>query len=233
VATRCLWAIGKLERLTGVYEAIEAEKVSEKRQKLESTLKDALVQLATGTSQSRGMRSSDRNVLYVPDPHVEYFDTGYNWIIVPIMTLEQIKNWAGEEYDVAIFVGEHAEEVAGSKNEKHNHFQDGPTNHTAADAEKQLFRSMDEEDIKVCSKDDLLTVTDVLTHFLEAFADLHTRSLNDDGTHREDVSPRQWGIMDLADAVEKVMVNQDIKTTGNGEVDTKSKRNAGLGVRCA
>jgi hypothetical protein len=103
----CLWAIGKLERLTGVYEAIEAEKVSEKRQKLESTLKDALVQLATGTSQSRGMRSSDRNVLYVPDPHVEYFDTGYNWIIVPIMTLEDMKNWAGEEYDVAIFVGEH------------------------------------------------------------------------------------------------------------------------------
>jgi hypothetical protein len=105
--------------LDDFYKKIEAEKTPEERRTLEERLRNALVMLATGsTGGGPGMRSSRHNILYVPEPHAEYYNTGYNWIIIPIMTLDQIKDWSGEQYEVAIFVGEHDEEVKNAKNEE-------------------------------------------------------------------------------------------------------------------
>jgi hypothetical protein len=33
----------------------------------------------------------------------QYYDVGCNWVIYPIMSVEEMKKWAGEKYDVAIF----------------------------------------------------------------------------------------------------------------------------------
>jgi hypothetical protein len=96
---------------------------------------------------------------------------------------------------------------------KNNHSQDGPTLHTAFDAEKELFGTMETEKIKICTKEDLIIVTDMLTHYLKAFADLHTRSRKDDGEPAEDVSsPRKLGIIDLADAVKTAIASNGIET---------------------
>lgn len=66
--------------------------------------------------------------------------------------------------------------------------RDEPAKHSRVDAEAKLFESMEAENTKICAKGDLIKVTDVLTHFLKAFADLHTRSRNDDGSRLEEVS---------------------------------------------
>lgn len=207
----CLWALGTVSRLDDLYEEIMKEENADDRQALEKRLGDALVRLATGTmGGSPGMRSSSRNILYVPYHRDKYYDGGYNWITIPIMTLEEIKDWDGSSYEIAIFVGEHGKAVESSENEEY-----GPSKHSAVDAEAALFGSMASENIKICTKEDLIKVTDVLTHFLKAFADLHTRSRrsrSDDGIPRKDVSPGNWGIIDLSDAVQRVMgSNEDTK----------------------
>jgi hypothetical protein len=248
----CLWAIGKVDRLKTFYEKIDSEDDPEKRKKLEKCLRDALVQLVLGTKGgSPGMKDNPRNLLFVPDSHADYYDTGYNWVIIPIMTLQEIKNWKGGSYEVAVFTGEHAEQTdlpedEKLKNEKYNHFQDGPTKYSAVDAEKQLFAGFsdfvntnDTEHITICSDEDLQKVTDALADFLKAFADLHTRSRNDDGTHVKSVSPRKRGIIDVAEGVRELAEEGTTKVTYDDSrngiealIARLSKKSSGSEVKC-
>ena len=167
------------------------------------------------------MKDVPQNILYVPNPHAEYYDIGYNWVIIPIMTLEKIKLWKGEPYEVAIFTGENAKKME-KKNEKYDHFKDGgPTTHSAVEAEKKLFAELDPEHINICSKNDLVKVTDVLTEFLKAFADLHTRSRIGDGEPPKIVSPRKWSVVDLADEVKRTFQAASKKKDEDATKNTK------------
>ena len=217
----CQWAIGKDADVDSFYLAIEEEENPEKRQQMEDRLRRALVLLATGTARKKqGMKDVPQNILYVPYPHTKYYDIGYNWVIIPIMTLEKIKKWKGEPYEVAIFTGENAKKIEGKK-EKYDHFKDGPTTHSAVEAEKKLFVGMDPEHINICSKDDLVIVTDVLTEFLRAFADLHTRSRIGNGEPPKIVSPRKWSVVDLADEVKRTFQAASKKKGQDATEDTK------------
>merc|ERR1712032_1408993 len=100
------------------------------------------------------MRSNPRNILYVPNPHAEFFDKGLNWVVFPIMTVEQMVNWKGGPYHVAIFVGEKKD--GGTKGD--SQWVDGQSKKTAKQAEQSLFSGLDKEKgIEVCSTKDLNT----------------------------------------------------------------------------
>ena len=202
-----LWVVGKLFELDRVYTTIWEERDRDKRELMEHILLEILVLLTTGTkSGNKGIKQSDYNILYVPNPHAMYYDDGYNWVIVPIMTLPEMKVWNGEPYEVAIFVGEHSQKAEDTVNEEYNHFQDGPTHKSAIEAEKQLLGILHEDTINICSNDDMLKVTNVFREFFKALADLHTRSSDEDGVPQE-VHPKNWGIIDLAGVVRTLMMH--------------------------
>jgi hypothetical protein len=62
---------------------------------------------------------------------------------------------------------------------------------------------MEPDSIQVCSTQDICIVTDVLIRFLKALADLHTRSLDDEGKITEKISPSLWGLIDWSKEVKK------------------------------
>jgi hypothetical protein len=103
----CRWLIGEIVELEDFCKRIDEETDLAEREKLMKYLTDALVMLATGTAGgSRGIRSNEHNTLAVPNPHAIFYDVGLNWIIAPIMTEDEMKNWNGEPYPVAIIAGE-------------------------------------------------------------------------------------------------------------------------------
>jgi hypothetical protein len=176
---------------------------SEERQKYEDRLRDALMKLYLGVPGSgKGLRSLPQNILLVPQHQDEFYDVFYNCVFVPILTAAEMENWNGETYRVAAFVGERyvSKDVV---KQTHNHFQDGKTKHSAETAEKNLFQGMEPDSIQVCSTQDICIVTDVLIRFLKALADLHTRSLDDEGKITEKISPSLWGLIDWSKEVKK------------------------------
>ena len=118
------------------------------------------------------MRSNDRNILFVPDPHDAYYDSGCNWVIYPILTSEQMLEWKGEPYWVSIFCGEN---LVGE--DKGDIWKDGRSKKKAQQAEAQITNKMqiNSERISVCSTTDLKVVGEGLAEMTLALADLHTR----------------------------------------------------------
>jgi len=201
-----LWAIGEINSLNKLYEEYDTEDDEEKRLEVNARFGKALIQLVNGTTGgSKGMRSHDRNMLYVPFSHAKYYDTGYNWVIIPIMSIEEMKGWKGERYDVAIFTGESDISMKGIKNDPYNFFQDGESEYTACEAEKALLGNSlaaSPGEIRLCSKEEITKVTELIGCFLRALADLHTRSGSTADELPESVSissidPREWSIIDL------------------------------------
>jgi hypothetical protein len=199
-----LWTIGEVPELKVLINDINAlQPESEERQKYEDRLRDALMKLYLGVPGSgKGVRSLPQNILLVPQHQDEFYDVFYNCVFVPILTAAEMENWNGETYRVAAFVGERyvSKDVV---KQTHNHFQDGKTKHSAETAEKNLFQGMEPDSIQVCSTQDICIVTDVLIRFLKALADLHTRSLDDEGKITEKISPSLWGLIDWSKEVKK------------------------------
>jgi len=189
------WMIGNIDEL--VAKQINEEHDPDEKKKKKDRIYKALVILANGVSgREKGMRSDDRNILYVPNPHDQYYDKGCNWVIFPIMTPDEMVNWAGQTYDVAIFAGETIPEVQ----EKGNIWKDGPSKFSAEQAEKALFNELHlGEEIDICTTEDLEKVAKGLGEMGLALSDLHTRGSSSDFKVR---------ILDLASAVNQYIVKE-------------------------
>ena len=126
----------------------------------------------------------DKILLDMPQLRVQYPHTGYYCVIVPIMTEDEMYNWNGEPYDVAIFVGERCSMDSLPTDQRDNPIK---TPHSAEEAEKALlYNAPREQKFEVCTTEDLGKVTDVLVHNLQFLADLHTHSVHDGDKVRDD-----------------------------------------------
>jgi hypothetical protein len=140
--------------------------------------------LSVGTlGSTEGTRSSGRNILFVPHQHDDYYDdyydNGCNWVIYPVMTRDEMVNWTGDPYWVAIFTGELAPE-GNKEKQQGNIWKDKPSRYGAKEAEEALTDKLsDRQDIDVCSTSDLRTVGEGLGEMGLAVADLHTRESSD------------------------------------------------------
>ena len=105
-----LWMIGRVEKFDDQLRKIEAENDPAEKAELKKKLYKALIVMTNGARNGMGgMRSNVRNILYVPSPHAKYYDIGCNWVIFPIQTKQQMLDWKGEAYELAIFVGQRKE----------------------------------------------------------------------------------------------------------------------------
>lgn len=224
----CLWIIGHVDGLVSFREENSSEEDDKKRGELKKRLGTALVQLANGiNSKAQGIRSNNRNFLYVPARHAEYFDAGYNWIFVPIMTVEEMKNWNGQPYEVAIFTGESDDSMKNVAELKHNFFQDGGLSAINANvAESVLVSTIPPDKINICNTIDMVKVSKILRTLLMAIADLHTRGgpdHNDQSTNTKFCDPDSWKIYDLYEAVLKKptvgTLQKNFEESANGITD--------------
>ncbi|CAB9531170.1 unknown protein [Seminavis robusta] len=135
-----VWMIGNLAELDALVNEISAEKDSDKKKALEDRLHKSLLMLANGTkggTAGKGMRSNDRNILFVPNPHDDYYDGGCNWIIYPIMTSGDMLVWDGKPYWVAIFCGEN---LPGAGPQGKDLWVDGPSAKTAREGRSANYQ---------------------------------------------------------------------------------------------
>ncbi|CAB9505646.1 expressed unknown protein [Seminavis robusta] len=198
------WMIGNIDEL--VAKQINEANGAEEEKKTKDRIYKALVILANGVSGGeKGMRSDNRNILYVPNPHDQYYDKGCNWVIFPIMQPDEMVNWAGQTYDVAIFAGETIPEVQG----KGNIWKDGPSKFSAEQAEEALFNKLHlGEEIDICTTEDLKKVAKGLGEMGLALSDLHTRGSSSDFKVR---------ILDLASAVNEYIVKEKPQQLGRNQ----------------
>ena len=190
------WMIGKIDNLDTIYKDIRNEDDIDEKQLLKDRLNKAFVFLANGTmGGTSGMRSNDRNILFVPDPHDAYYDSGCNWVIYPILTSEQMLEWKGEPYWVSIFCGEN---LVGE--DKGDIWKDGRSKKNAQQAEAQITNRMqsNSERISVCSTTDLKVVGEGLAEMTLALADLHTR--------KSSTTAFKARIIDLASTIQQYLV---------------------------
>ena len=191
------WMIGKTDNLDTFLKDIRNEDDTNEKQLLKDRLNKAFVFLANGTAVgASGMRSHDRNILFVPDPHDAYYDSGCNWVIYPILTSEQMLEWKGEPYWVSIFCGEN---LVGE--DKGDIWKDGCSKKTAQQAEAQITNKMqsNSEGISVCSTTDLKVVGEGLAEMTLALADLHTR--------KSSTTAFKARIIDLASTIKQYLVD--------------------------
>jgi hypothetical protein len=168
----------------------------------------------------------------VPNPHAIFYDVGLNWIIAPIMTEDEMKNWNGEPYPVAIVAGECVERTMDDAIDLNNLFQDGIKNETAEEAEASLLGRLKVDEIVVCSTDDLVKVTDRIRSAMEGIADLHVRTRNGDGTPQENVPSRNVGIVDLLPSICSSMgLSSEATLTDMGTVYEKSKQGLEMSIQ--
>ena len=190
------WMIGKIDNLDTIYKDIRNEDDTDEKQLLKDRLNKAFVFLANGTmGGTSGMRSNDRNILFVPDPHDAYYDSGCNWVIYPILTSEQMLEWKGEPYWVSIFCGEN---LVGE--DKGDIWKDGRSKKNAQQAEAPITNKMpfNSERISVCSTTDLKVVGEGLAEMTLALADLHTR--------KSSTTAFKARIIDLASTIQQYLV---------------------------
>jgi len=193
------WMIGKTDNLDTLLEGIRNENDNDKKHLLKDRLNKALVFLANGTSGgASGMRSHDRNILFVPDPHDAYYDSGCNWVIYPILTSEEMLEWKGEPYWVSIFCGEKLE-----GGDKGDIWKDGRSKKTAQQAEERITQKMyhNPGGIPVCSTTDLKVVGEGLAEMTLALADLHTRESS--------TTAFKARIIDLASTIKQYLVDNE------------------------
>jgi hypothetical protein len=168
---------------------------------LTKRLHEALVMLATGAASkgggSKGMRDARHNILFVPNPHDQYYDDGCNWVIYPIMSVKEMKEWAGEKYDVAIFSGEKIDDVPEGAVE--GHWIDGKSKHSAEAAEMAILSGV-ENNIRVCSTSDLRTIATGMRVLGPAIADWHTCAPSE--------TEYKFNTGDLSAAIEEAVANQ-------------------------
>eukprot|EP00751_Fragilariopsis_kerguelensis_P008927 CAMPEP_0170789932 /NCGR_PEP_ID=MMETSP0733-20121128/20064_1 /TAXON_ID=186038 /ORGANISM="Fragilariopsis kerguelensis, Strain L26-C5" /LENGTH=559 /DNA_ID=CAMNT_0011137207 /DNA_START=39 /DNA_END=1718 /DNA_ORIENTATION=- len=192
------WMIGKTDNLDTFLKDIRNEDDNNEKQLLmKDRLNKALVFLANGTAGgASGMRSHDRNILFVPDPHDAYYDSGCNWVIYPILTSEQMLEWKGEPYWVSIFCGE---KLVGE--DKGDIWKDGRSKKNAQQAEERITHKMllNSEGIRVCSTTDLKVVGEGLAEMTLALADLHTR--------KSTTTAFKARIIDLASTIKQYLVD--------------------------
>ena len=187
------WMVGRVEKFDNHLWKIEAEEEPMEKEKLKNKLYKALIVMTNGERGGvRGMRSNERNVLHVPNPHYMYYDNGCNWVIFPIQRRKEMLEWDGKPYELAIFVGGRrvsAEEEDDNDNVTHRNVRkDTNSSISQVEAEGRLTQplgrvffsaSSTDIDIKLCSAQDLKTVAQGLGEMGLALADLHTRDTGD------------------------------------------------------
>jgi hypothetical protein len=98
-----------------------------------------------------GLRSVPENKLLMPKGHCEHYDNNPHWIIVPIMTTEEIKKWkTGEKYFVMVLAKDAAEYKTLITEDYHD----------SVDGIRQR-----------CSEEDVKVATQLLGDFMKANAD--------------------------------------------------------------
>jgi hypothetical protein len=202
-----LWMVGITDEMSAHLSKINEATDEEVKKNLIVKLHEAMVMLAFGTFRgSKGMKDAKQNILYVPDPHSKYYDEGCNWVIYPVMTLDQMLDWAGESYEVAIWAGEKFDDDPRGK----GHWNDGKSKHNAESAEKVILSYVEKkpEDIKVCSTSDLQMIAEGMGLLGPAIADWHTRA--------PDETTYKFKILDLSSAIEDHVA---LKTTTVPKID--------------
>ena len=199
------WMIGTFDELETLVRKIENTNTdSGEKLKLKDRLWKALMMLSVGSNGgTKGMRSDIRNILFVPEPHSPYYEDGCNWVIFPIMTANEMTDWKGESYEVAIFTGQTVDEIEGKKNG--DIWNETASKFTAEQAEKLLFNELfinQNDKIDICSTADLRKVGESLEAMGLALADLHTRTSSD--------SNFKARIIDLASTVRQYLVEMKL-----------------------
>jgi hypothetical protein len=109
-----------------------------------------LQQLVCGTTSDRslGLKNLPVNLLALPRGHTAYYDEEPLWILVPILTLKETKEWnSGKQYWVMVL----AEDKGSYKALVTNGYEEGSRHR--------------------CEYDDIFTATKLLEHFVQANAD--------------------------------------------------------------
>ena len=100
----CIPAYGIISQ---VVLGFDAEGYCAEMKKGKDELIDILQHLVCGNEKNGrlGLRNVEENKLRMPVNHCEYYDDNPGWIIVPIMTKEEMKTWEGGNYFVMVLTG--------------------------------------------------------------------------------------------------------------------------------
>lgn len=142
----------------------------------EQLLKEALQQLACGSTEDKnfGLKNLQHNLLAMPWGHGIFLDDNPLWMVVPILSVDSMKNWrTGREYWVMV--------IAGSM-----------PNVDDSDAEvyKALVTVGYEKSVREkCTWEDIQLATELLCNLVKAHADVLTGRLKRDGTRSSRITP--------------------------------------------